>query len=174
MKICNIHSRMQVRNVQMPAQRLPAVHCLRFWVKKNEQNEWATQTTPTNASTNEWTRSQVQIAQLLRACNHWLICLQGPSHHSLRVTLSVHQAKDQIPYISICLEHTFLVLFVVVGFYFVYCALQCKWIVTECSQCHTIFIYSLKFQCCAMFTVQCLQCNKEKNNKRQRGDGQRV
>lgn len=32
----------------------------------------------------EWNEMpEVQIVQVLRACNHWLICLQGPPHHSV-------------------------------------------------------------------------------------------
>lgn len=37
--------------------------------------------------------AQVQIAQVLRACNHWLICLQGPPHHSHRVTRTEQKIK---------------------------------------------------------------------------------
>lgn len=94
----------------------------------------------------------LSLRTFTRACNHWLICLQGPPHHSCASPMSqrysIHTAKSEREkikyhtYQSVLNTLSLLISFVPCGVARIF-LLQCKWIVTLWLQlqCHsTIFI----------------------------------
>lgn len=98
----------------------------------------------------------LSLRTFTRACNHWLICLQGPPHHSCASPMSqrysIHTAKSEREkikyhtYQSVLNTLSLLISFVPCGVARIF-LLQCKWIVTLWLQLQCHYFYRFRSGC---------------------------